>query len=54
MPVNDKQKIAVLDISAQTQQLIEDKLNQGAVIQFIVALQTLNKLLIVYATPAEI
>jgi hypothetical protein len=52
MAVNDKQKIAIFDIAANTKTLIEEKLNEGFVIQFIVNLQpSINKLLIVYATP---
>lgn len=52
MPINDKQKIIVLDINANTQQLIEAKLQLGYVITFIVNLQpSVNKLLIIYATP---
>ena len=55
MPVNDKQKIIVLDIAANTQTLIEQKLALGYVILFMVNLQpAINKLLIVYATPPEI
>lgn len=55
MPANDLQKIAVLDIAANTQTLIEQKLLQGYVIQFIVNLQpSINKLLIVYCTPEVI
>ncbi len=55
MPVNDKQKIALVDIDANTKTTIESKLNQGYVIEFIVDLQPLySKLLIIYATPEVI
>jgi hypothetical protein len=54
MAINDKQKIAVVDINAGTQALIEQKLLDGYVILFIVNLQPLSKLLIVYATPDTI
>jgi hypothetical protein len=52
MPINDKQKIAVVDITPATQTLIESKLFQGYVIQHIVNLAPVyNKLLIIYALP---
>ena len=52
MPINDKQKVDLLDINANSLQLIRDKLALGWVILFIVDLQPLfSKLLIVYATP---
>jgi hypothetical protein len=52
MAINDKQKIVLVDISANTQNLIEQKLEIGYVIIFIVNLQpSVNKLLIVYVTP---
>ena len=55
MPVNNLQKIAVLDINATTQATIESYLAQGYVIEMIVSLTpTYTKLLIVYATPDEI
>lgn len=55
MAVNDKQKIALMTIDANTQATIEAKLALGYVILFIVSLQPLfAKLLIVYATPDEI
>jgi hypothetical protein len=55
MPVNDKQKIAVIDINAGTEALINNYLVQGYVIQHICSLTpTYTKLLIVYCTPAEI
>lgn len=55
MAVNDKQKIIVLDITANTKTLIEDRLLEGYVITHIVNLQpSINKLLIVYATPETI
>jgi len=55
MPVNDKQKIVTVDISANTENLIQAKLALGYVILFVVNLQpSVNKLLIIYATPAEI
>ena len=55
MPVNNVQKIAVLDITANTQSVIENYLAQGYVIEMIVSLTpTYTKLLIVYATPDEI
>ena len=55
MPINDKQKIALIDINANTQQLIEDKLHLGYVIISITSLlPTYTKLLIVYVTPNEI
>lgn len=54
MAVNDKQKIAVLDINAATKTTIENYLNQGYVILHLAVLTSLTKLLIVYATPEEI
>ena len=55
MPINDKQKIAVLDIDANTKATIEAKLLEGYVIQFIVNMQpSINKLIIVYTTPINI
>lgn len=55
MPVNNLQKIVILDIAANTKELIEAKLLEGYVIQHIVSLSpTLAKLVIVYSTPAEI
>jgi len=55
MAVNDKQKIVTVAIAADTQQLIEAKLALGYVILFVVNLQpSVNKLLIIYATPPEI
>lgn len=53
--VNDKQKIAVLDINAATKATIDGYLAQGYVITHICSLApTLTKLLIVYTTPPEI
>ena len=55
MAINDKQKIIVLDINANTKTLIEEKLIEGYLITHIVNLQpSINKLLIVYVTPEEI
>lgn len=55
MAVNDKQKIILLDIAAGTEALIKAKLQDGFVILSITNLQpSVNKLLIVYATPNEI
>lgn len=54
MPINDKQKIAVLDINAATKTTIENYLNEGYVILHLAVLQSLTKLLIVYATPENI
>lgn len=54
MAVNDKQKIAVLDINAAAKTTIENYLNQGYVILHLAVLTSLTKLLIVYATPEEI
>jgi len=55
MPVNDKQKIILVNIDAAAQAFIETKLSEGYVIELIVNLQpSVNKLLIVYATPPEI
>lgn len=54
MAVNDKQKIAVLDVNAQTQQTITNYLLQGYVILHLAVFESLGKLLIVYATPEEI
>jgi len=52
MAINDKQKIAVLDIDANTKATLEAKLAAGYVIEHIVSLSpTLPKLLIVYAEP---
>lgn len=49
--MNELQKIAVLPINAGTEQIIKNKLIEGYVIQFIVNLQPVNSLLIVYSTP---
>jgi hypothetical protein len=55
MPVNDKQKVVLLDINADTLQLIRDKLLEGYVILNWLNLQPAQaKILILYATPAEI
>lgn len=55
MPVNDKQKIIVLDINANSKTLIEDKLADGYVIAHICSLApALSKILIVYTTPEVI
>lgn len=54
MTVNDKQKIAVLDVNAQTENTIKNYLLQGYVILHLAVLENLSKLLIVYATPEEI
>jgi hypothetical protein len=55
MAANDKQKIIVLDVTANTQTVIEEKLALGYVILFIVNLQpAFNKLMIVYANPEQI
>lgn len=54
MPINNLQKIAVFDISAETQTRIENYLLQGYVILHLAALNSVNKLLIVYATPEQI
>ena len=54
MPVNDKQKIAVLDINAETEAIIGHYLLQGYVILHLAFFQSLGKLLIVYATPEVI
>lgn len=52
MAVNDKQKIAVLDIAAGTQALIEAKLAEGYVITHICSLAPAqNKILIIYVIP---
>jgi len=52
MAVNNIQKIAVLDINANTKPTIDNYLAQGYLIIFIVSLApTLAKLLIVYVTP---
>jgi hypothetical protein len=52
MAVNDKQKIVLIDIDANTKQNIETKLTQGYVIISITSLlPTFVKLLIVYVTP---
>ena len=51
MAVNDKQKIAVFDINAETQTTIENYLLQGYVILHLAVFESLGKLLIVYATP---
>lgn len=54
MPPNTKQKIAVLDITANTKAEIEAKLLLGWVIQDVTNLQPLfDKILVVYATPPE-
>lgn len=55
MPINDKQKIAVLPINAATEQTIKDRLNDGYVIQSVTNLQpAVNSLLIVYSLPEVI
>jgi len=55
MPINDKQKIILIDINVNTQSVIETKLSQGNVIQKIVSLlPAYTKLLIVYTTPDTI
>jgi len=55
MPANDKQKVALLNIDANTLATIQQKLLDGFVIQVIVNLQPAqSKLLIVYSTPDEI
>jgi TolB-like protein len=55
MAVNDKQKIAVLPINAQTETTINNYLALGYVIQFVVNLNpAVNSLLIVYSTPEVI
>lgn len=54
MAVNEKQKIAVLDINAATKATIDNYLLQGYVIQHLAVLTSLTKLLIVYSTPEEI
>lgn len=52
MAANTKQKIALIDIDANTKTTLETKLADGYVILFIVSLlPTFPKLLIVYATP---
>jgi len=52
MPANTLQKIAVIDITVSSEQLIRDKLAEGYAIQQIVSLQPkYEKLLIVYSTP---
>lgn len=53
--MNDKQKIIIVDISAQTEHFIKDKLLEGYVILSITNLAPVfSKLLIVYATPEVI
>jgi hypothetical protein len=55
MAVNEVQKITILDVNANTLQLIQDKLLLGWVIISITSLQPLfAKLLIVYVTPEVI
>jgi hypothetical protein len=55
MAANNIQKIASLDINANTKATIEGYLAQGYVITHITTLApTLAKLLIVYTTPDEI
>ena len=54
MAINDKQKIAVVDIAANTKDLIVQKLAEGYVIQSVTNLTPIAKLLIVYSTPDEI
>jgi len=52
MPINDKQKVDLIEINANSLQLIRDKLALGWVILLIVDLQpAFTKLLIVYAIP---
>lgn len=48
----NQQRIVVLDISAQTEQLINDRLNEGYGIHSITNLNpAFNKLLIIYVEP---
>ena len=55
MTVNDKQKIVLIDIDANTKSTIESKLALGYVIISLTSLvPTFTKLLIVYTTPTEI
>lgn len=55
MPINVKQKIAIVDITAATKTTIDNYLLQGYVIQHVCSLSpTLTKLLIVYCIPDEI
>jgi hypothetical protein len=55
MAQNDIQKIALIDINANTQALIEAKLTEGYVIISITSLlPTYPKLLIVYVIPEVI
>lgn len=52
MPNNTYQKVAIVDISASTEQTIRNKLTEGYAIQQIVSLlPKFEKLLIVYSTP---
>lgn len=52
MPANDKQKIVILDIDANTKAAIEAKLALGYVIQHVCSLApALSKIVIVYSTP---
>lgn len=54
MSANPYQKIAIVDIVAGTQALLELKLSQGYVIQHIVSLTPVySKLLIVYSIPPD-
>lgn len=54
MPLPKGQKLIVLDINAATQQTIQDGINNGYAIQFIVNLSPVfNKLLIIYAEPPD-
>ncbi len=55
MAANDKQKIIVLDIAANSKTLIEEKLQDGYVITHICSLApALSKILIVYTKPEVI
>lgn len=55
MAINDKQKIAVLPIDANTKTVIEQRLLEGYVIEHIITLlPKYESLLIVYATPETI
>jgi hypothetical protein len=54
MPVNNKQKLVLIDIDANTVATLQARLAQGYVIEFMISLlPTFTKILIVYALPPD-
>jgi hypothetical protein len=56
MPINDKQKTAILPIDANLKATIDAKLLEGYVIQHlaVITVAGIEKLFIVYSTPENI